>query len=75
MLKDKRTLEPLNHRHLDKRSNSSGNLLVKRLYRNNSASKLTPLNNSSMLGSLNTSLIPSISLKKLNRMNSSQPSI
>lgn len=51
------------------RSNS-GNLLAKRLYRNNSLTRLTPLNNSpSMLGgSLNTSLIPSVSLRKLAKL-------
>ena len=51
------------------RSSSSGNLLAKRLYRNNSLNKLTPLNSSmSALGSLNTSLIPSVSLRKLVRL-------
>jgi hypothetical protein len=61
---------------LPERSSSSGNLLAKRLYRNNSLSKLAPLNTSvSMLGSLNTSLIPSVSLRKLVRLDHSPPSV
>jgi len=73
MKRDKLTLEPINH--TQKRSNSQGNLLAKRLYRNNSSSKLSPLDNSSIMPSLNTSLIPSISLRKLNKLDSSHPSI
>ena len=65
MRKDKVVLQPLDNQ--PKRSNSQGNLLAKRLYRNNSLNKLTPLNNTSIMGSLNTSLIPSVSLRKLNK--------
>jgi len=54
---------------IEERSNSTGNILAKRLLKKNSLSKLTPLNtSSSILGSLNTSLIPSISLKKLAKL-------
>ena len=72
MKKDRINLTPITG--TQPRSNSSGNLLAKRLYRNNSHSKLTPLN-TSIVGSFNTSLIPSVSLKKLNKINSSMPSI
>ena len=75
MYRDRIELRPI-LKSPDVRSNSSGNLLAKRLYRNNSLTKLTPLRNSpSILGSLNTSLIPSISLRKLNKFDYSQPSI
>ena len=73
MRKDKVLLEPLEN--VPKRSNSQGNLLAKRLYRNNSLTKLNPLNNTSIVGSLNTSLIPSVSLRKFNKTEHSQPSV
>ena len=58
------------------RTGSSENLLARRLHRNNSHSKLTPLNSSmSLLGSLHTSLIPSVSLRKLVRLDHSPPSL
>ncbi len=54
---------------IPERSNSSGNLLAKRLYRNSSLNKLSPIWHSpSMLGSLNTSLIPSVSNRKLAKL-------
>ena len=68
-------LEPIPHEP-ERRSNSQGNSLAKRLYRHSSLTKLSPIStNQSLLGSLNTSLIPSVSLKKLNKMDTSQPSI
>jgi hypothetical protein len=68
---DSKSIKPI-----PERSNSSGNLLAKRLYRNNSLTKLAPLNASmSMLGSLNTSLIPSVSLRRLVKLDHSPPSI
>lgn len=75
MKRDKVDLEPLKH-YPEKRSNSSGNLLAKRLYRNNSLTKLVPISSTSSIhASLNTSLIPSVSLRKFNRYDNSQPSI
>jgi hypothetical protein len=73
MKKDRVNLSPIDGL-FPKRTNSSGNLLAKRLYRNNSLTKLTPLN-TSISGSLNTSLIPSVSLRKLHKYEHSQPSI
>lgn len=68
---DSKSIKPI-----PERSNSTGNLLAKRLYRNNSLTRLNPLNNSTSLqGSLNTSLIPSISLRKLIKVDHSPPSI
>ncbi len=75
MYRDRIELRPI-LKSPEVRSKSYGNPLTKRLYRNNSLTKLTPLKNSpSVLGSLNTSLIPSISLQKLNKFDCSQPSI
>lgn len=74
MKKTRFDLKPLGE--LPEGRSSSGNLLAKRLYRNNSLTKLAPLNTSvSMLGSLNTSLIPSVSLRKLVRLDNSPPSV
>ena len=68
MKKKQDNLKPIKY-SVEERSNSAGNLLAKRLIKNNSLSKLAPLNpNSSILGSLNSSLIPSISLRKLAKL-------
>ena len=88
MRKDRNNLEPIAHLghlgHLaNKRANSSGNSsdshsvnrLAKRLHRDNSLNRLTPLNTSVLVGSLNNSLVPSISLRNLHRLDNSQPSI
>lgn len=76
MKKNQFDLKPLKA-PVGERSNSTGNLLAKRLYRNNSSlTKLIPLNQStSMLGSLNTSLIPSVSLRKLAKLDHSPSSL